>query len=76
MEEDEARARLTSALADRQAAVDAADAALVRLYEVVAEVAPSLKQVEIVRATGWSREHVRKIAKGEAVATGRPPKGA
>lgn len=64
MDETEAREILAAAIRERDAAQAIADQAREHLYEAVRTVAPVLKQVEIVRATGWTREHVRKIAAG------------
>jgi len=65
MDTTEAQRRLTAAVAERDATKATAEQARDHLYEVVREVAPVLKQVDIVRSTGWTREHVRKIVKPE-----------
>lgn len=66
MDETEAGALLAAAVAERDATARSAEQARQQLYDVVRQVAPQLKQVEIVRATGWTREHVRKIVSGQA----------
>jgi hypothetical protein len=63
MDRGDAERVLTAAVAERDALRVAAERARERLYEVVREVAPVLRQVEIVKATGWTREHVRKIVR-------------
>lgn len=61
---DEAHAKLAAAAGAVKQAEASAEAARQKLYAVIVEVSPTLKQVEIVKATGWTREHVRNIAAG------------
>lgn len=63
MDEDAARDLLRTAIKKRHAANQAADDAMHQLYDVVRRVSHILKQVDIVRETGWSREHIRQITK-------------
>lgn len=63
---EEAEQLLTAAAAEHTAARITADQAREHLYEVVRRVAPVLPQVQIVKATGWTREHIRKIVAGGA----------
>lgn len=60
----EARSKLAAAIEVVHQADANAETARQKLYAAIAEVSPALKQAEIVRATGWSREHVRNIAAG------------
>jgi hypothetical protein len=60
----QARAKLAAAIEAARRAEANAEAARQRLYAVIVEVSPALKQAEIVRATGWTREHIRNIAAG------------
>ncbi len=61
MTEDEAREALASAVAERNAAKGAWDNTLAHLHEVIRESSAVLRQVDIVRATGYTRERVRQI---------------
>ncbi len=61
MNEDDARKLLTAAIAERDATATSAEQARLQLYDVIRKVAPDLKQVDIVRATGWTREYIRRI---------------
>lgn len=65
MDEPTARALLVTAAAKRARTKAADDAARRDLYTVIRQVAPHLKQAEIVRATGWTREHIRKLNQDE-----------
>jgi predicted metal-dependent hydrolase len=56
--------RLSDAVARRAEADAAALAARQHLYAVIREIAPQVKQVDIVKRTGYTREHVRQIAQG------------
>ncbi|HEY0638370.1 MAG TPA: hypothetical protein VGD67_12050 [Pseudonocardiaceae bacterium] len=60
----DARARLAAAVARRDETTAAADLAREQLYAVIREVADELRQTEIVIETGYTREHVRRIARG------------
>lgn len=61
MDELTARALLATAATKRARTKAADDIARLELYAVVRQVADHLKQAEIVRATGWTREHIRKL---------------
>jgi hypothetical protein len=63
--EEEARAQLAAAAAEYDAARLSAENTRLALYDAVRAVAPVLKQVDIVKATGWTREHIRQIVGGE-----------
>jgi hypothetical protein len=65
MDRDEAERRLAAAAAEHRAAKASAEQTREQLYDVVREVAPLLRQVDIVKATGWTREHIRRIVDGQ-----------
>lgn len=65
MDEQTARQKLEAAVAKRDEAARAADQAREELYAVIREVSPPLRQVDVVKATGWSREHIRKLHLGQ-----------
>lgn len=64
MDEQEARQLLGTAVAKRDATKATAEQAREQLFEVIRAVAPTLRQVDIVAATGWTREYIRKIVDG------------
>lgn len=64
MDDTEARRLLADAIARRDATIRAADEARDALHEVVRAVAPVLRQVDIARDTGWTRETIRRIVRG------------
>lgn len=61
MDESTARRQLADAVAELAAFKDAQK----HLADVIRDVAPVLPQVEIVRATGYTRENVRLIVRNE-----------
>ncbi len=61
MDQHDARKLLSAAIAERDATATSAEQARLQLYDVIRKVAPDLKQVDIVRATGWTREYIRRI---------------
>ena len=61
MDTQEAERLLNEAAAEHAAAKAREEQTRERLYNVVREVAPVLRQVEIVKRTGWTREHIRRI---------------
>lgn len=65
MDEQAARDLLKAAVRKRTAAETRATDARKQLYDVVRTVSPVLKQVDIVKETGWTREHVRNIVDGK-----------
>jgi hypothetical protein len=64
MDENAAKRLLETAVEDRDRTRDAAEQARERLYSVIRDVSPLLRQVDIVRVTGWTREHIRRITGG------------
>lgn len=60
--DEEAREALAAAVRDRDAAKASWDASLDRLHDVIREATKVLRQVDIVRATGYTRERIRQIA--------------
>lgn len=64
MNEKDAERLLAAAVAERDATRTTADQARAQLFEVIRTVAPTLRQVDIVKATGWTREYIRKIVDG------------
>lgn len=67
MTDDDARQTLRAAASELQTARATYERARERMYEVIRSVQDTgVKQVEIVNATGWTREHIRKIARGDA----------
>ncbi len=65
MERHEAELLLARATEEHDNAKTAVEAARLRLYEVVRLVSPVLRQVDIVRSTGYTREHVYTIIHGK-----------
>jgi hypothetical protein len=64
MDQDTARDHLRAAGQEYQAVRASLDAARENLYPAVIEaLRAGLRQVEIVRLSGYTREHVRKIAR-------------
>lgn len=61
MNKDDARELLSAAVDERDATATSAEQARLQLYDVICKVAPTLRQVDIVRATGWTREYIRRI---------------
>lgn len=61
MTEDEAREALAKAVAERIATKTAWDNSLAHLHDVIREASGVLRQVDIVRATGYTRERIRQI---------------
>lgn len=69
---DEHIDRLQRAADTHHAAAATEEAARKALYAIIREVSSPagprksglVKQADIVRITGWTREHIRKIAKG------------
>ena len=47
-------------------AIAARDRARDHVFQVIREIAGDVRQVDLVKHTGWSREYIRKIVKGEA----------
>lgn len=60
----DAHTRLDAAVARRDETAAVAEQAREELHQVIREVAAELRQVEIVASTGYTREHVRRIARG------------
>lgn len=78
MDPDVARALLRDAAAEHQQAAAEAAAAEERLRDVIAQVtrrtalpAAPLPQTEVARATGYTREHIRRVALAADRAAGR-----
>lgn len=61
----EAQRLLQAAAAEHSAAKITANQTREHLYDVVRRVAPLVRQVDIVKATGWTREHIRRIVDGK-----------
>ena len=69
MTPQEARDALAQAVAERDTAKTAWDTSLAHLHDVIRETSAVLRQVDIVNATGYTRERIRQInesAKGQA----------
>lgn len=62
MTPEEARDALAAAVRTRNEAKAAWDESRDRLYGAIREASAVLRQVDIVRATGYTRERVRQIA--------------
>lgn len=65
MDEQGALRLLASAVHERDETSAIAEQARRQLYGIIRRVAPTLKQVDIVRATGWTREHIRNIVENK-----------
>lgn len=59
--DEEARKALAAAVRERDAAKASWDASREHLYRVVREASAVLRQVEIVKITGYTRERIRQI---------------
>ena len=57
----EARALLAEAVARRDTAKVAWDTTLAQLHDAIREASGVLRQVDIVKATGYTRERIRQI---------------
>jgi hypothetical protein len=60
--DEEAREALGAAVRERDAAKASWDSSREHLYEVIRDAAKVLRQVDIVRTTGYTRERIRQIA--------------
>ena len=65
MTPDDARRVLAAALDEHAAAVLAEEDARDAVYAAVRQVAPTLKQTEIIDRTGYGRAHVLRIVNGQ-----------
>ena len=61
MTPQEARDALARAVAERDAAKTSWDNTLTHLHDVIREASGALRQVDIVKATGYTRERIRQI---------------
>lgn len=64
-----AREALARAIQRRDDTEAAAEQARGELYAVIRTILtyqpPLMRQVEVAKETGWTREHIRRIAKGD-----------
>lgn len=63
MTEDEARAAVTRAVDTKTNADTAAERAREELHDAIRSAANVLRQVDLVRLTGYTREHIRQITR-------------
>lgn len=61
VDKEAAEQLLAAAAAEHNAAKASVEQSRAQLYDVVRQVAPLLRQVDIVKTTGWTREHIRRI---------------
>ncbi len=72
MDQGTARERLTAAGQEFQAVRDSLDTARSNLHPAVVDaLRAGLRQTEIVRLSGYTREHVRKIARSIGIESDR-----
>ena len=70
MDPDDALSELRQAVTRRARTLKADDAARENIYSVVRQIAPYVRQADIVRITGWTREYIRLIVKNEKESDG------
>lgn len=61
MTPEEARAALTAAVREREAAKASWDSSREHLYDVIRQAVGPLTQAEVVRLTGYNRERIRQL---------------
>lgn len=74
MDQEKALDELRAAAAEYKAAKASVESTREHLREVVRKVVPPLKQADVVRETGWTRETVRLVIDPEKTPPSRRPK--